>query len=55
MELTIEEIYNIVGILDQITEDASYDQCKEIDLQLNKIGYSANYGLDAEIYSITKI
>lgn len=57
MKITVEQIYDIVGILESNMEvtGGSYEQCRKINEELNKIGFEAEYGLDGEIYSVTKI
>lgn len=53
--MSIETFYQIYDILQTITDDASYEQCRHIDQQLNKLGYTAEYGLDAGITDIHEL
>lgn len=58
MEITVEQIYDIVGILETYDESSGvdlYEQCRKIDSDLNKIGFRAEWGLDGGVYSVTKI
>lgn len=46
----------VLTILDKIdSEFCSYEDCKNIVTQLNKIGYSCKYGLSGELFNLKKI
>ena len=58
MEITVEQIFDIVAILETYDESSGvdlYEQCRRIDSNLNLIGFRGEWGLDGGIYSVTKI
>ena len=43
------------AILDQCTGDEDYQDCANIQMELESIGWTCEYYLDAQIYGVRKI
>lgn len=46
---------NVLDILDQCTGDEDYEDCKRIIKELNEIGWTADFGLSAELFDFKKL
>lgn len=47
---------NVQSILNSFDEDRDgYAECKRIVTELEAVGYTAEYGLDAELYNLRKL
>ncbi len=45
----------VLDILDQCTGDEDYEDCKRIIKELNTIGWTADFGLSAELLDFQKL
>lgn len=51
-ELIPEEV---MAILSKYENAESYEDCRQLETELNEIGYTIDWGLDAEPYNLRKL
>lgn len=49
------EVLSIIGKFEDLHFDLSYDNCADLVKQLNSVGYTCEYGLDAVPFNLQKI